>query len=77
MLRRFAHPVACYCVLLGVVGQSLRPVERLAACKWTQQLTRMLDQQRWELLRPFARSLRKQHLRHLLIVGFLRVGVAG
>ena len=27
MLRPFAHPVACYCVLLGVVAQSLEPVK--------------------------------------------------
>ena len=26
MLRPFAHPVACCCVLLGVVSQSLKPV---------------------------------------------------
>ena len=27
MLRPFAHPVACCCVLLGVVAQSLKPVK--------------------------------------------------
>ena len=30
MLRSFAHSVACYCVLLGVVAQSLTPVKRLS-----------------------------------------------
>ena len=25
ILRPFAHPVACFCVLLGVVAQSLKP----------------------------------------------------
>jgi len=43
MLRPFAHPVACCLVLLGVVAQSLKPVK---------------GQQCWELLRPFARSLK-------------------
>ena len=36
MLPPFAHPVACCCVLLGVVAQSLKPVKLLAACKRTQ-----------------------------------------
>ena len=30
MLRPFAYPVACCCVLLGAVGQSLKPDKRLA-----------------------------------------------
>ena len=30
MLRPFAHPVACCCLLLGVVSKSLKPVKRLA-----------------------------------------------
>ena len=33
MLRPFAHPVACFCMLLGVVAQSLKPV--IAMCKQT------------------------------------------
>ena len=33
MLRLSAHPVACCCVLLGVVAQSLKPVKLLATCK--------------------------------------------
>ena len=32
----FAQPVACCCVLLGVVAQSLKPVNLLAPCKRTQ-----------------------------------------
>ena len=30
MLRPFAHPVACCCVLLGVFAQSLKPVKILS-----------------------------------------------
>ena len=52
MLRPFAHPVACCCVLLGVVAQSLNPVKLLAKCKQTLQVPAML-----ELFRPFACSL--------------------
>ena len=33
VLRLSAHPVACCCVLLGVVAQSLKPVKLLATCK--------------------------------------------
>ena len=44
MLRPFAHPVACCCVLLGVVVQSLKPVKLLASCKWTQQPPTMLGE---------------------------------
>jgi len=33
MLRLFAHAVACFCVLLGVVMQSLKLVKLLATCK--------------------------------------------
>ena len=36
MLRPFAHPVACFCVLLGVVAESLKPVKLLAPCKRRQ-----------------------------------------
>ena len=57
MLRPFAHPVACCCMLLGVVSQSLKPFKRLAPCKWTHQLPTPLGQQYWELLRPFGLSL--------------------
>ena len=36
------YHVACCCVLLGVVAQSLKPVKLLATCKRTQQLPTML-----------------------------------
>ena len=36
MLHPFAHPVADYWVLLGVVACSLKPVKFLAKCKWMQ-----------------------------------------
>ena len=55
----FPHPVPCYCLLLHVVAQSLKPVKRLATCKRAQQLLTMLGQQCWEfweLLRPLVRS---------------------
>ena len=42
MLHPFAHPVACCCVLLGVVAQSLKPFKLLSTWKWTQQLPTML-----------------------------------
>ena len=57
LLRPFAHPAACCCVLLRVVEQSLKPVKLLATCKRTQQLPSLLGQPYWELLRPFAQSL--------------------
>ena len=37
MLRPFAHPFACCCVLFGDVAQSLKPIKRLFLCKRTQQ----------------------------------------
>ena len=55
ILRPFAHPVACCCALLGEVAQSLKPVKLLAACKRTQQLPILSDQQCWELLCQFVR----------------------
>ena len=58
MLRPLAHPIACSCVLLEVVAQSLKPVKLLAPWKRTQELPILLGQQSWELLRPFTRSLR-------------------
>ena len=43
MLRQFALSViACYCMLLGVVAPSLKPVKLLAKCKRTQQFPTML-----------------------------------
>ena len=40
----FAHPIACFSVLLGVVVQSLKPVKRLTTSKRTQQLPTLLGQ---------------------------------
>ena len=45
MLRPFTQPVACCCALLGVVARSLKPGNRLATCKQTQQLPTLLGQQ--------------------------------
>ena len=43
MLRQFALSViACYCMLLGVVALSLKPVKLLAKCKRTQRLPTVL-----------------------------------
>ena len=52
MVRPFAHPVSCCCMLLGVAAESLKPVKLLATCKRTQQLPTML--------RPFARGLSRK-----------------
>ena len=41
-VRLYTHPVACFCVLLGVVGQSLKPFKLLATCKRTQQIPTLL-----------------------------------
>ena len=62
MLRPFAHPVACCCVLLGVVAQSLKPVKLLGLG--------LVGQQCWELLRPFARSLLKKGQEEVICMSF-------
>ena len=52
----------CY-MLLRVNGRwctSLKLVKLLATCKLTHQLSTLLDQQSWELLRPFASGLRSR-----------------
>ena len=70
-LPLFAHPVACVCVLLGVVAQSLKQVKLIAAFKQTQQLPTLLGQQCWELLCPFVRSFifkERQQLFSLMII---------
>ena len=71
MLCPLAHPVACCCnvvaMLLGVVAQSLKLVKPLAVCKWTQQLSTLLGQQCWELLCPFAHSLKTSNLMHITL----------
>ena len=71
MLSPLAHPVARCCnviaMLLGVVAQSLKLVKLLAVCKWTQQLSTLLGQQYWELLCPFAHSLKTSNLMHITL----------
>ena len=70
-LPLFAHPVACVCVLLGVVAQSLKQVKLIAAFKQTQQLPTLLGQQCWELLCPFVPSFifkERQQLFSLMII---------
>ena len=42
MLRPFAHSVACFCVSLAVVAQTLKPVKLLATRKRTHQLPTIL-----------------------------------
>ena len=41
-LHTLLHVVACRCVLLGVVAQSVNPVKLLATCKQTQKVPAML-----------------------------------
>ena len=47
-LHTLLHDVACCWELLCVVVQSLKPFQLLAPCKWMY----------WELMRPFAHSLK-------------------
>ena len=68
MLRPFAHPVACCCVLLGVIAQSLKPVKRLATCKRAQKLPTLSGQQCRELLGPFARSQKSTNTQNKLLL---------
>ena len=45
--RLFAHPVLCSCLLLGVIGQSLKPIKLLATstdAKKPQQYRELLTQ---------------------------------
>ena len=71
MLSPLAHRVARCCnvvaMLLGVVAQSLKLVKPLAMCTWTQQLSTLLGQQCWELLCPFAHSLKTSNLMHITL----------
>ena len=48
------------CCMLLRVAQSLKPVKLLATWKRTQQLTALLGQQCWELLRPFTPGFKQQ-----------------
>ena len=61
MLRPFSHPVAFCWMFLRVVAQSLKSVKL-----FSQQLSTLLAQQSWELLRLFARSLRLEYTGYLV-----------
>ena len=50
----------CCCVLMGDDAPSLKLVKLLATCKLAHQLSTLLGQQSWELLRPFASGLRSR-----------------
>ena len=79
MLCPFTHPVLHCCLLLGVVAQSLKPVERLVRCKRTQQLLTLFvgpGQQCWEFLRPFTCIFRVLILR-MTAIQFLQYRIKG
>ena len=68
-VRLHTPSVACCCVLLWVVAQRLKPVKRLASYVQTDAtIPNIAGQQCWELLCPFARSLKVllQHQRTIL-----------
>ena len=56
MMRPSAHPVACCCVLLGVVASVCTPLPTR-----TQQLPTFSSHQCWELLHPFAHHYQHGH----------------
>ena len=61
MLRPIAHPVACYWMLLRVVGSCYIRLHTTANTDGATPLPTLLTQQCWELLlRPFARSFTDQ-----------------
>ena len=61
MLRPIAHPVACYWMLLRVVGSCYIRLHTTANTDAATPLPTLLTQQCWELLlRPFARSFTDQ-----------------
>ena len=64
MLDPFAHPVACCCVLLGVVAQSLKPVKLLSRQLRTFLLfrdRRSIAQQCWIRLHSSSNIVRATH----------------
>ena len=68
-VRLHTPSVACCCVLLWVVAHSLKPVKRLTSYVQTDAtIPNIAGQQCWELLCPFARSLKVllQHQRTIL-----------
>ena len=61
MLRPIAHPVACYWMLLRVVGSCYISLHTTANTDAATPLPTLLTQQCWELLLcPFARSFTDQ-----------------
>ena len=61
MLRTTAYPVACYWMLLRVVGSCYIRLHTTANTDVATPLPTLLTQQCWELLlRPFARSFSDQ-----------------
>ena len=52
MLPPFAHPVECYCVLLGVFAQSLKPVNSRNFCCSVNR--RRVAQQCWVRLHRYS-----------------------
>ena len=56
MLRPFAHPVACCCMLLRIVRSCCAKFESGQTFSYVKNRPSK-SQQCWELLRPFARSL--------------------
>ena len=61
MLRTTAYPVACYWMLLRVVGSCYIRLHATANTDGATPLPTLLTQQCWELLlRPFARSFTDQ-----------------
>ena len=61
MLRTTAYPVACYWMLLRVVGSCYIRLYTTANTDAATPLPALLTQQCWELLlRPFARSFTDQ-----------------
>ena len=64
MLDSFTHPVACCCVLLGVVAQSLKPVKLLSRQLRTFLLfrdRRSIAQQCWIRLHSSSNIVRATH----------------
>ena len=63
MLRSFAHPVACCCLLLGVVAQSWKPVIAFSPVHTDATLCANNSQHFWELLHLFASSLKTDRIK--------------
>ena len=64
MLRPFAHPVACYCVFLGVVASVCTPLPIR-----TQQLPTLLGKQCWETYVQTDATLLANNSQHCWMLG--------